>query len=120
VFVNNAAVQSERRFWSDDRLEWRPKRWLEREAKENSYIPWAGGPRVCPGKKFSQVEHTAAIACLFHRHRVSPVLEPSESLQQARERLMVVINDSDMALAMKMNHAEKLRVKWEWDGASTL
>jgi hypothetical protein len=33
---------------------------------------------------------------------------------------MVVINDSDMALAMKMNHAEKLRVKWEWDGASTL
>jgi cytochrome P450 len=126
VFVNNAAVQSDAQHWGDDRLVWRPQRWLQQDSggtdtevpvqpKENTYIPWASGPRVCPGKKFSQVEHTAAIAYLFHHHRVSPIVDPGESIQQASERLMGVLQDSDMALAMRMNHPEQLRLKWELD-----
>ncbi|KAJ9607585.1 hypothetical protein H2200_007663 [Cladophialophora chaetospira] len=126
VFVNNAAVQCDQQHWGDDSLLWRPGRWLKQDAedkaaevpvqpKENVYIPWISGPRVCPGKKFSQVEHTAAIACLFHKHRVAPVLEAGESVLQARMRLLCALQDSDMALAMRMNHPERLTLRWGKD-----
>jgi cytochrome P450 len=76
VFVNNAAVQSDAQHWGDDRLVWRPQRWLQQDSggtdvevpvqpKKNTYIPWASGPRVCPGKNFSQVEHTAATLPIY-------------------------------------------------------
>jgi cytochrome P450 len=82
---------------------------------EKAYIPWASGPRVCPGKKFSQVEFVAAIAVLFHRHRVAPVVDTAkgETENLARERTMQVLADSDMALAMRINHPERLRLRWE-------
>jgi len=82
---------------------------------DKAYIPWASGPRSCPGKKFSQVEFVAALAVLFHRHRVTPVVDTAkgETEQMARERTMRVVADSDMALAMRMNHPERLRLKWE-------
>jgi cytochrome P450 len=126
VFVNNAAVQMDEATWGSNNLTWRPQRWLEAATDTTSYtpiepsmnyIPWASGPRVCPGKKFSQVEHTAAIACLFHKYKVEPVLEEGESLAMAKMRLFCVLQDSDMALAMRMNRPEKMRVRWVADGS---
>jgi hypothetical protein len=46
---------------------------------------------------------------------VSPIVDPGESVQQAQERLREVLQDSDMALAMRMNHPERLRLRWELD-----
>jgi cytochrome P450 len=74
---------------------WRPDSWITREESsetlfppvEGSYVPWAAGPRVCPGKKFSQVEFVAVISSLLRDHRVRPVLMKGESEKNASERL---------------------------------
>jgi cytochrome P450 len=135
VFINNAAVQMDRDIWSSDTLVWRPGRWVQTQSNnpidttqikpesadtpivpvERAYIPWAAGPRVCPGKKFSQVEFVAAIAVLFHQYRVTPIVDvhKGETEASARERTMQVLADSDMALAMRMNHPERLRLRWD-------
>ncbi|KAK5051955.1 hypothetical protein LTR84_002759 [Exophiala bonariae] len=135
VFINNAAVQVDREIWSSDALAWRPGRWLQTQTEnpkhtaqtkpesadtpiapvDKAYIPWAAGPRVCPGKKFSQVEFVAAIAVLFHQYRVTPIVDTynGETEAFARERTMQVLADSDMALAMRMNHPERLRLRWD-------
>lgn len=76
-------------------------------------MPWAAGPRVCPGKKFSQVEFVAVISSLFKNHRVRPVLMTGESEKDGSERLMKVIKDSHYEIAIKMAHPEKLQVRWE-------
>lgn len=136
VFINNAAVQVDPAVWGSDALDWRPGRWLQSQPRgqggisegdkcsftdtlilpaEKAYIPWASGPRVCPGKKFSQVEFVAAIAVLFHQHRVAPVVdtEKGETLEVARQRTMQVLADSDMALTIRLNHPQKLKLTWE-------
>ena len=68
---------------------------------------------MCPGKKFSQVEFVAVLSCLLRGHRVRPVLLPGESEEDAQKRVIAVVEDSEMELAIKMNHPERLRVRWE-------
>ena len=123
VFVNNAAVQYDERHWGPDVLLWRPSRWIQKPEATNSeelirsmeskHMGWGGGPRICPGKKFAQVEFAAALACLVREYRVEAMLEEGEmSQEQARERLLKVMADSDMGLAMRVNHPERLRLRW--------
>jgi len=52
-----------------------------------AFIPFSSGPRVCPGKKFAQVEFVAVIARLFRRHRCSPVLLKGETMVEAKKRV---------------------------------
>jgi cytochrome P450 len=104
--------------WGKDALEWRPDRWIDKsggfyQPAHKEYIPWSSGPRVCPGKKFSQVEFVATLACLFHKHRVSPEVQNGDTEEQARRKLLDVLNDSDMQLAMRINQPKKIRLKWE-------
>ena len=39
---------------------------------EALYMPWLHGPRVCPGKKLSQVEFVAVMARVFGEWMVGP------------------------------------------------
>jgi cytochrome P450 len=123
VWGNVAAIQVDEQYWGPEAKVWRPSRWIRKgdsgdveelvEAVGHAYIPWASGPRVCPGKKFAQVEIVAVVASLMHRHSVAAVLEEGETEASAQERLTRVIADSDMTLVMRMNHPQKLRVRWE-------
>jgi hypothetical protein len=61
-----------------------------------SFLPWSLGPRICPGKKFAQVEFIAVLCVLFRFHRVKPVLQKGETQQEASKRLLRAIDDSDM------------------------
>jgi cytochrome P450 len=129
--LNNTAIQVDEQYWGSDRFDWNPSRWLtadtsssksldgetQSQRPERSYIAWSTGPRVCPGKKFSQVEHTAALATLFHKHRVAPVVRQAEgeTIEQARERIMEVIQDSTQILVFRMNRPEDMSLQWERD-----
>ena len=125
VFINSMAMHSMPRYWGPDSMVWRPNRWITSaqgteglESEEffqplpGSYVPWAHGPRVCPGKKFSQVEFTAVIACLLRRHRVEPVRLDGESRANAAERILRTVEDSDLEVTLKMKHPERIKLKW--------
>lgn len=64
--------------WGDNAAEWQPKRWVEmidgievirKDLPE--MLAWNTGPRNCPGKKFSQVEFTAAMSKILTEYRVA-------------------------------------------------
>jgi cytochrome P450 len=54
---------------------------------QEHFLPWATGLRVCPGKKFSQVELVAALATFFRDYTVEPKPSDGESMEKARERI---------------------------------
>jgi len=125
VCLNSMALHSMPRYWGSDSLVWRPDRWIIPSHDENglrhedffqptpgSYVPWAYGPRICPGKKFSQVEFVAVVACLLRHHRVEPILLDGESHAKASERILKVVEDAGIEMMLKMKRPEHVKLKW--------
>jgi cytochrome P450 len=42
--------------WGEDALEFRPERWDENKLHQWDYLPFNGGPRICPGQQFALTE----------------------------------------------------------------
>ncbi|KIX01228.1 uncharacterized protein Z518_08953 [Rhinocladiella mackenziei CBS 650.93] len=119
VYVNwdFAGSQTDPRWWGPDSMEWRPQRWIKvdpatgheileapSEAAEMAFNPWSGGPRVCPGKKFSQVEIVAMVATLLKSFRLKPMILPERGMrteQDAQRELLSVTNDLELPRRMK-------------------
>ncbi|OQU94990.1 hypothetical protein CLAIMM_01262 [Cladophialophora immunda] len=134
VLVNNAATQTNPALWGHDAHVWRPSRWISRAAEGASpsasdqeellpgpleglsFLTWSHGPRICPGKKFSQVEFVAVVAQLFRNHRAAPVQEEGETMQDARRRVERVVQDSRVGLTVTIRHPERIRLKWQPKG----
>jgi cytochrome P450 len=75
-------------------------------------MPWSSGPRTCPGQRMSQVEFVSVIMTLFGRCSVEPVVEEGESVEQAREKLLRLLQDSQPVLTLQINRPKKVRLKW--------
>ncbi|KAF2873870.1 putative cytochrome P450 [Massariosphaeria phaeospora] len=56
------------------------------------YGPWISGPRVCPGKKFSQVEFVAVVAQILSRYCIEVQKVAGESEEAARTKLFGVLD----------------------------
>ncbi len=125
VYVNITSVAMLPEFWGDDSLEFRPTRWIAPPAadgsvvgnglitpEKGSFLAWSSGPRMCPGQKMSQVEFTAVIAGLFHRHSAETVVYDGETPDLARERLRGVLLDSSPRLTMQMNRPRDVHLRW--------
>ena len=57
------------RYFSDP-LAFRPERWLDDSAKalpKFAYFPFGGGPRVCIGNTFAQMESSLTLACILQQ-----------------------------------------------------
>jgi cytochrome P450 len=124
VIINVAGVHTNPSYWGPDALEFRPDRFItssgmplgEEELLQppsGNFIPWAAGQRVCPGKKFAQVEFVAVIAKLFMKHRVSPVLQSGETMEMASERVKKCVLVSGIEVVLKMKHPERVQLVWE-------
>jgi cytochrome P450 len=123
VIVNVAGIHTNPAYWGPDSLDFRPDRFITSTSKvdeedilqppSGNFIPWAAGQRVCPGKKFAQVEFVAVIAKLFMKYRVSPKLEGGETLAMASERVKRGVLDSSLHIVLKMNHPERVKLVWE-------
>ncbi|KAI8630633.1 cytochrome P450 [Xylariaceae sp. FL1651] len=126
ILLNVVALNTLPEYWGSDSLSWRPKRWISQEKdsgsladeqlfqpREGVYTPFASGPRVCPAKKFAQVEFVAVIAQLFRKHRCSPIQLQGESTSESRKRVLRVIEDSNVLNTLKMLHPERVRLRWE-------
>ncbi|TVY89990.1 11-oxo-beta-amyrin 30-oxidase [Lachnellula willkommii] len=114
------------KYWGQDSLEWRPSRWINTadsdESLKNetittpqkgSFVAWSEGVRICPGKKFSQVEFVASIAGLFRDWRVEPLLQKGEDLRMASKRVMELVEkDTGQVLLLQMLHPERAPLTW--------
>jgi cytochrome P450 len=70
VVVSPWTLQRHRRLWQNsDRFD--PTRWLgvEPPADRMAFIPFGQGPRVCPGKRFAELEMVAIMSELLLDHR---------------------------------------------------
>ncbi|KAI4108318.1 MAG: hypothetical protein LQ339_002219 [Xanthoria mediterranea] len=131
VNLNVQALHTDPKTWGPDSLSWRPSRWFtgsnrrtpsEKETEsqtfisvpKGSFIPWADGPRVCPGQKFAQVEFVAVIATLLGKYRVKPVLEAGQTEADGRKSLLEMVDDSAIfAITLQMNQPRKVALVWE-------
>jgi cytochrome P450 len=127
VIPNHIALHTHPKYWGGDSLEWRPSRWIASNASDEpfkyesvispqrgSFIAWSEGVRVCPGKKFSQVEFVASKAGLFRDWRVEPVPEKGGGLTMARKRVTELVEkDTEQVLLLQMLHPEKALLVWK-------
>jgi cytochrome P450 len=86
----NACVNE--KYWGKDALQFRPERHFEMESKDMRYIftPFSMGPRVCIGKRFSEMEMILVIAKSMMKFRISP----SESLKNVGEKIELTMKPS--------------------------
>ncbi|KAL8711211.1 MAG: hypothetical protein Q9220_004356 [cf. Caloplaca sp. 1 TL-2023] len=132
VNLNVQALHTDPKTWGEDSLSWRPTRWFTETSRDGlplkehagsqtfispprgSFIPWADGPRVCPGQKFAQVEFVAVMATLLGSYRVKPILRNGQSDDEGREALMDMVDDSAItAITLQMRHPDRVALCWE-------
>ncbi|MEZ3118151.1 cytochrome P450 [Halobaculum sp. MBLA0147] len=76
------------RFW-DKPLQFDPSRWADTDPRDRGYafIPFGGGPRICIGRHFAQLEAKATLATLCNQYRVTApddlVVSPKMTTQPA-------------------------------------
>jgi cytochrome P450 len=124
---NIIAIHTDPEVWGSDSYEWRPERWIVKkdglDGTENEelmtpppgYIPWASGARVCPGRKFAQVEFVAVMATIMAKHHVRVDSLSDETRQQTSERVHDALLNSRVLVTLKMVNPEKIKLVWEED-----
>lgn len=117
--------------WGEDHMVFRPGRWIDQpddaasevlldlpasvreritasDSKAITYFPWSSGGRVCPGKKFSQVEVLAVVSSILRDYRIEVVPEGLETEEQARKRCLQVIEDSETQITLQMRRPDSV------------
>lgn len=121
ILLNAVALSTLPEYWGPDSLTWRPNRWIMHDANQEEslfqprdgvYTPFASGPRICPARKFAQVEFVAVMARLFRENRCEPVLLAGESMEEARRRVKEVVDDSNVMNTLKMLDPDKVKLRW--------
>ncbi|KAJ4390004.1 hypothetical protein N0V93_007477 [Gnomoniopsis smithogilvyi] len=140
IKLDLAALHHDPNSWGPDPLNFRPDRWIPSPSQKDvskqkradsghgsydyqsesliapapgTFLPWTGGPRVCPGKKFSQVEFTRAILGMFRDGaRVCIVEKEGESTEQARARVRETADKPEVQFTLRMTAVEEIGLKW--------
>jgi cytochrome P450 len=117
VYVSAQSMHLDRAIWGPDVLVFNPARWLDAGGElitpaKGTFLPWSGGPRVCPGMKFSQVEFVAVFATLFRSARCEALRQEGETEDLARARLEGIMKESISKLTLQVKDPRALRLKW--------
>lgn len=125
VEINLPSLSTMPSHWGSDSLEWNPKRFIASSQQSekfedeiippdttDTFYPWAYSRLVCPGKRFSQAELIGALAALFRDHRVEPVPEAGETMQEAYRRVKEMSEDIEQRLLSEMREPEKISLRW--------
>ncbi|KAF7164521.1 hypothetical protein CNMCM5623_009018 [Aspergillus felis] len=123
VYINTIAIHTDPDDWGPDSQTWRPDRWISEASSTLSecefssemskcIFAWGDGPRMCPGRKFSQVEILASLLRLFMGHRVEIVPRAGQSLQDARSEAYSLIQDSTVGLTLQMPGHRPVNLRW--------
>ncbi|KXX78218.1 Cytochrome P450 3A13 [Madurella mycetomatis] len=127
IAVYVMAVHTHPDYWPDP-LTWKPSRWILNPAESspasasqlaneelyvpdrNTFLAWSEGPQSCPGRKFSEVEATVVMACLFKSHRLAVKKEDGESEEAARKRALDCVNHVNMEMLLRMVDADRVKL----------
>jgi hypothetical protein len=117
-------IQTDPRYWVDP-YEWRPSRWIISSdatalgisgeqlfvPRKGTFFPWSEGPQNCVGKRFSQVEVVAFLACLLKENYVRPKLKAGETEVDARKRAQDCANDVNYNFLLKMSYPSRVKLE---------
>jgi cytochrome P450 len=121
VYINTAGLHLNTTTWGPDAWSFDPARWILSSSSQTpelitpakgTFLPWSGGPRICPGMKMAQVEFVAVIATLFKFCRAEVVLREGETGEQARVRLEKLMQESQPRLTLQMQNPEDVVLRW--------
>eukprot|EP01080_Neovahlkampfia_damariscottae_P003153 gene3153-5469_t len=95
----NASVSE--KIWGSDAKEFRPERFFEKDMKELRYVfsPFSMGPRVCIGKKFSEMEMILILAKAMMKFR----LKATDSIKEVGEVIELTMKPSKPVI-VSMSH----------------
>lgn len=77
-----------------------------------SFVAWLNGPRMCPGRKFSQVEFVSVLVAVVRGWRVEVGEGMGGGDGEARRRLQGVVQDSTFNLTPKIREPRSGRVRF--------
>ncbi|KAJ4295070.1 hypothetical protein N0V90_007078 [Kalmusia sp. IMI 367209] len=106
--------------WGEDTETFDPKRFVSSLASGEEtldvpegpmYCPWIFGSRVCPGKKFSQVEFVALIAQILSEWRIE-VADKREGPRVARVELLNVLDKKYFNISTHLLNPDAAGVKF--------
>lgn len=129
VKIDLPATHCHPNYWGPDPESFRPNRWIVESKKPHegsdqpseslaapkpgTFLPWLGGPRECPGKKFSQIEFARVLVTLFRgSNRVRIVPEAGESPMQARVRALKVVEEAQVEFVLNMQNCHTIGMDW--------
>ncbi|KAF2822668.1 cytochrome P450 [Ophiobolus disseminans] len=126
IHLSLAAMHTHPDYWGQDSLTWNPHRFistpdssaqtLESEIlapdTQKHFVPWAAGQRVCPGKKFSQVELVTTLAYIFRDYTVHPQPRAGENMSEARRRVFKT--------SLEIEHEGKILHEMRYPGSVAL
>jgi cytochrome P450 len=108
VFVPIFLVQRDPR-WYDDPDEFRPERWTEKfeqNLPRFAYLPFGGGPRVCIGNSFAQMEANLLLATIAGQYRLR-LIEPDQ--QVGTDPLITLRPHGGMRLRLEARHPAEVQ-----------
>ncbi|GBB92031.1 hypothetical protein RclHR1_19550003 [Rhizophagus clarus] len=96
--INVRAIHHGEDYWEEPN-KFNPERWLveDFEPKDNSFIMFGGGLRICPGRKLAMIELVCLIALLFRKYEInlvdmnSPIKTRCNSIMVSCVELLVEI-----------------------------
>jgi cytochrome P450 len=116
MFVSACSLHLAPNIWGNDALFFRPSRWISGECffepPKGAYLPWSGGPRICPGLKMAQVEFLAVLFTIFKEWEVEVVRRDGETIEEARNRVKRCVDDSQSRITLQMNNPKGVVLRW--------
>jgi cytochrome P450 len=122
VYVSSQSLHFSPSIWGADVAEFRPSRWIDPKTgslitpPKGSFLPWSGGPRVCPGMKMAQVEFVATLATLFKNARCEALRVGDETQEDVTKRLRKLVENSQPRLSLQMMEPKEVKLRWVRDG----
>lgn len=121
IYVNQAAIHRDASIWGSDFNSFRPSRWINSVGEvivpdKGTFIPWSGGPRICPGMKMAQVEFVATFATLFRAARCEFIGSSDDATENTRQ-LEALMKDSFMKLSLQMKEPSEVQLRWVPNGS---
>lgn len=118
VYVEQSIIHLDPSIWGEDVMEFKPSRWIDDAGQfitpaKGTYLPWSGGPRICPGMKMAQVEFVAAFVTLFRSAQCEPL--PTMGLEKPEDpkaRLQDIMAKSIAKLTLTVRDAKEVQLRW--------